>query len=269
MKYLVGTLEQCMLWQSLIHQEIQSNMSSYSVPYYAVPIRNRMTLDWAIPVPENTAYMQYYNNLSLEDFEQEIPQSDRDWFQFVTEFPDIPALRIQHFHEMNINQVKNFDYRILGLKKESFFEKGRKTHTTYKDEEDNIVIKATCSDVVENEKLVAINYHIEWYMFDDTVGLEKTYSKYLSQEESGDELKNRRQRVVNNMVSFTVGTPLNVPMQQLFEFYEVDVVKYINTGDESFKNGVTNPTDPTITAILSIAISADRTLQQAMLVELS
>lgn len=176
------------------------------------------------------------------------------------------------------SEVKNIDFTLIGLHKhQPEYNQGRKYLATYLDDNENVVVRKTFSDVIGNHSvwggsgfinvqgIIGIQILFEWIDVDGNVGLSKTeIVKSLNIVEEQTLLRERRVRSIDYLIASAKGTDAEPVLDSLYTHYETFVKRFKEYGDDSFKNAILNETDATIIYQLSIQISKPNNTQTSI-----
>ena len=160
--------------------------------------------------------------------------------------------------------IKSIDFSMLGFRKKSKWVKGRKTESEYVDPEtDELIVKKTFTDVIENDEMVGIDILFEWMDDQNNVADSKTQRVYMDMLETGELLRKRRQRAIDRLIvsakmydkalaDANISQPqtLEQTVGIIFDHYRTEMDKFIETGSDEWKNAMNSETDPQISGIL-------------------
>jgi|LakMenEpi03Aug12_release.lakeMendotaPanAssembly.Ray.scaffolds.fasta_scaffold00217_22 hypothetical protein len=188
-------------------------------------------------------------------------------------FKHNPWLETKHPEEIMATPVEVLNGITKG---DPEFVKGVKIKTEfYSDEKDNVVVRQTYTDVLDNNGfLIGINMKIEWLDEMGNPALFKTVTNSLPISSASEEIRSRRKRQINYLQE--AGTRLGIKqyIDMLFGFYSARVISgktlnflnnYIENGSKEFENAIKSETNEQILAILNAKLPDNVTVKDSIL----
>jgi len=163
-------------------------------------------------------------------------------------------LRIENYLLPSERQIQLIDYTIeceepLVDKPEHV--KGVLTAVNYYGLKDELVVKESISDIVENGEFVGIATKIDWYDTEGNVGITRTICHRMDIVGRFEYLIDKRRREISYLQAYSVGTPIEQYVLTLLKHYKNEVELFIQNGAVDFQNAINAETDSAILSILN------------------
>ena len=152
-----------------------------------------------------------------------------------------------------INDPSHLDYDIFGLFKKRTIYKGELIKVEYYKNYDGVtytelVIEETRAYTRDSNDLVMYRTQVsKWYMEDGSVGMEKTFMKYYSPQESIDEGNTRRSNVIADAKLYILSQVGLANGQDMLVSVANEIALFINGYAQPLRDAVANSTKPYLT----------------------
>ena len=137
--------------------------------------------------------------------------------------------------------------------------KGVKTEAQYLGLDNELVVKKTFTDLIEDGFFIGVSILIEWFNTDGSAGVQRTIPKQMGKGVANDYLRKRRQRSISYLQIASKGTPIESHVATLLKHYKDEVDLFIQGNTSDFELAVLGETNTTILSMLNIVIDAEGT----------
>lgn len=179
--------------------------------------------------------------------------------------------------QRDLENIKVFDFTILGLAKKKYYFQGRKVYCIYFDKEypSTIIVRKDFTDIKVNGILNGITTTVSWYNLLGNVLTTKSFDVLFTVAQKEQYETERRKRTIEQMIGESKFTPLAPVVDYIYKYYSAIlndttyvtstygndyIKKYINLGDVSnFDNALDSDAADSqsfpITQYLNVVIS--------------
>ena len=165
-------------------------------------------------------------------------------------------MNIDKYTSLKPYEITDTDFTILGFQKNSGYSKGRKTFSEYLGDENEVVVKKTFMDILDETTEIFKGIHIlfEWFNQNGEVEASKEQEIFMDNFEASVYLQKRRERAIGYLSFSAKGTPIETYLNTIFDHYKNEIGEYKTIGSDTFSEAVENETNPQIIPLLNIEV---------------